>query len=691
MHLKAFPSPIVTGLRGIPISSTPPTNGQVLTYVSIHNDWEPGAGGGGGGGTLGGDVSGPALTNTVISISGSSPIPITPANLQWITGTSSPLLSQANITTNGATGQALKVQAQNATGTTSTGGGLTLTTGTGTTAAGNILLQTGGTTKLTVSPTNITSASSTTITVSAFSSAGIVHNDSSGNLSSSLIVDADVTSVGVAKLIAGTSAQLLLNNSTPTPTWTTVSGDITISSTGSTTLNSISGSSPIAITPANLQWATATSSPLLSQADNTTNSAIAQTLTVQAQNATGTTANGGALAFKAGTGTTAGGAITFNTAATTSLTEAGRITASGKWQFGTNSNQATSGSINFQNNTSILAFRNAANSADVIAFASNNANDLGVGGTLGHASQCRVVQLNCTLAIQGFVSSTQTLGMQIASTDFISLGLNASNSGTIRMSNGTTQGVWFRNAANNGDIAAVTLDSSNNLNLGNGNPLPVSIQTGTATVQWVNTVSSPTLKQADNTTNSATATNLTIQAQNATGTTAIGGNLVLTSGTGTSTNGNVNIQAGGTTKLSITPSALNIVGNESDWDNAATFNVLATKGNATSTDATTAQTLITYTPPNNSAHSLEVTVVGYNTANNNDCYKAQFTLTVVTTSNTPVIVGVNSPINVQTNGSGSTYVGPTVAVSGATITITTKGAASTTVDWIATAQRTQVS
>lgn len=75
-----------------------------------------------------------------------------------------------------------------------------------------------------------------------------------------------------------------------------------------------------------------------------------------------------------------------------------------------------------------------------------------------------------------------------------------------------------------------------------------------AALQWLNTTTTPSLKQADNTTNSATATSMTVQAQNATGTSATGGDLVLTSGTGTSVAGNVTVQAGGTTIVQATPS-----------------------------------------------------------------------------------------------------------------------------------------
>lgn len=63
--------------------------------------------------------------------------------LQWATGLASVTLSQADKTTNNATAAALTIQAQNETGTTSTGGTLTLKSGTGTTVAGNVDLSFG--------------------------------------------------------------------------------------------------------------------------------------------------------------------------------------------------------------------------------------------------------------------------------------------------------------------------------------------------------------------------------------------------------------------------------------------------------------------------------------------------------------------------------------------------------------------
>ena len=66
-----------------------------------------------------------------------------------------PTISQTNESGTSQNGYALTIQAQNATGTTSTGGNLVLTSGTGTTAAGNLLLQTGGTTHGALSSTEL--------------------------------------------------------------------------------------------------------------------------------------------------------------------------------------------------------------------------------------------------------------------------------------------------------------------------------------------------------------------------------------------------------------------------------------------------------------------------------------------------------------------------------------------------------
>ena len=59
-----------------------------------------------------------------------------------------------------------------------------------------------------------------------------------------LIVNTDIAAAGTAniavnKLAAGSAAQILLNSAAPTPTWTTVTGDIGITVAGATTVTAL--------------------------------------------------------------------------------------------------------------------------------------------------------------------------------------------------------------------------------------------------------------------------------------------------------------------------------------------------------------------------------------------------------------------------------------------------------------------
>ena len=51
----------------------------------------------------------------------------------------------------------------------------------------------------------------------------------------------NAAAITVSKLASGTSGQVLLNSSTPTPTWTTISGDATVSNSGVITVSGSSG------------------------------------------------------------------------------------------------------------------------------------------------------------------------------------------------------------------------------------------------------------------------------------------------------------------------------------------------------------------------------------------------------------------------------------------------------------------
>jgi hypothetical protein len=81
---------------------------------------------------------------------------------------------------------------------------------------------------------------STTPTFSALST-GLLHSDSSGVLTSSTVVNADISAsaaIAFSKLAALPSAQILLGSGSNVATATAVTGDITISNAGLTTLAS---------------------------------------------------------------------------------------------------------------------------------------------------------------------------------------------------------------------------------------------------------------------------------------------------------------------------------------------------------------------------------------------------------------------------------------------------------------------
>jgi hypothetical protein len=138
--------------------------------------------------------------------------------------------------------------------------------------------------------------------------------------------------------------------------------------------------------------------------------------------------------------------------------------------------------------------------------------------------------------------------------------------GSIRLANNSK--IVARNAADSADIDLLSLDSSNDLHIGDGttNPgsLVVDIQSSAVfriagtyefalypsyldlvlpSIIFRNTESSPTFKQGDDSSGTGKGQSLTIQAQNMTngGAAPSGGNLELTAGTGTGSDGSVQI------------------------------------------------------------------------------------------------------------------------------------------------------
>jgi hypothetical protein len=253
---------------------------------------------------------------------------------------------------------------------------------------------------------------------------------------------------------------------------------------------------PISNGATTLKATAAVTSVTYTQDDLTTASGTGAATTIRAQNETGTTSIGGALNLNAGTGTSIGGAV--------NITTGSGITA---------------GLINFL-------------IGGVQAIAFNNVDD----DASGFAEVIKIASTITTPRI--FQASTVAASGQI-------LALMAQNAATtggpLQLHSGT-------GATNDGYI-----------NLTTGNTVKMTVYPTTAVVAANNNSilffenklrfdtaqTTPLIRQDDKTTASGTGETLTLQAQNETGTTSNGGDLNLTSGTGTSLDGYLNLQSGG--------------------------------------------------------------------------------------------------------------------------------------------------
>ena len=629
----------------------------------------------GSGNTAGGNINLRQSSTTAIAI---TPNPTGATQIAVVAGATSFKIIQSTNVTNGATGSTFTIQAQNASGTTSTGGDLALTSGTGTTAAGAITIKTGGTTRLTANATGV-------ITVANLST-GVVHADSSGNLTSSTIVNADVnasaaidgskitsattgalgvvqlagdlagtatsptvvsltgssgtiniatsgniltwasgtTAPGVAQstVASGTGATLTVqaqNTSSGTGgaltltsgTGTTAAGSVNIQTGGvsrvmvnPTTTTFADTATALTITPASagttiIQFATGATAANINQADKTTNSGTGAALTIQAQNETGTTSTGGALNLTSGTGTTTDGSVTLKTGTTARLTIAPTLATISlpTLQFETSVSSPTLNQAD-----------NATASATAQAFTVKAANATGTGTTNGGLLSLfggdgyngGAVNLSAGagsgtgVGVGGNVniivgSSIASPGNRViafcegtTSTSAVKFQINASGSSTMSIQPAVTAFSIQHNSTSTASGASLTMTAQSStlasstggaLNLGSGTGTSTNgninfrlsgsnamvftpSNTGANTMTWVAGATAITLNQSNVNTTSATGATFTIQAQNASGTTSTGGALTLTSGTGTTTAGNINLQTGATTQMTIAPNAI---------------------------------------------------------------------------------------------------------------------------------------
>lgn len=418
------------------------------------------------------------------------------------TAQTSPLFRQDDNTTNGATATNYTVQAQNATGTTSTGGDIINTSGTGTTVAGNNRLQTGGVDRIIVHPTFTEFRDTAEAYRITPVSAGTTTLQAASTVTALTYKQADLTTNG------GTGATTTLQSQNETGTTSTGGLLVLTSGTGTTTAGNVTLQTgavdrvivhptftefrdtaeayritPVSAGTTTLQAASTVTAVTYKQADLTTNGGTAATTTIQAQNETGTTSTGGSLAFTTGTGTTNPGNMLFQIGGTTLLT-----------LFNTTGNP---NSLQWLSTTTAPTFNQG-------SVATNNATGAAF-----------------TIQAQNATGTTST-GGQLALTS----GTGTTVAGNVNIQCGGT-----------------TIISAQ----------PTLVALTQTILQYNNAVTAPLFKQADKTTNGGTGETFTVQAQNETGTTSTGGALNLTSGTGTTVAGNVNIQSGGVTTASVVP------------------------------------------------------------------------------------------------------------------------------------------
>lgn len=236
-------------------------------------------------------------------------------------------------------------------------------------------------------------------------------------------------------------------------------------------------------------------------------------------------------------------------------------------EYSSSASIPTQGGLRVLNNTTAVASRSNNGLADLPMLATDTSNNVYVGSANnGHifyntgGVHIHDFEVNSTSEVQiGFDGSNPFV--RESATTFV-----PASSGFLRTRNAITA-VAARNAANTQDLLLLGTDSSNHVIHGaSASPQNAghifNTTTGSVYDFWVNSVSqlqiaanaitftstdtSPTLSQANVTTASATGQSLTVQAQNATGTTSVGGALNLTSGTGTTSSGLVNINIGAT-------------------------------------------------------------------------------------------------------------------------------------------------
>lgn len=590
---------------------------------------------------------------------------------------------------------------------------------------------------------------------SAGSTSTVLQVSGSNALTYALIADANVSSsaaITISKLAAGTSGQVLLNNATPTPTWTTLSSDVTISATGVTTVNSISGSSPVAITPATLQWIKGANSPTISQATPTSDVATTN-LTIQSQapfaSATGSNRNPGNIILNVPSPAAGGaqGFINIQTGGTTGMTFQYDVpntaaTISGATSTNMRLTSASGGST-------IIGWTGN----DAITGSSNTMSLLAPAATVSWAATVTSPLLRQATATSDVATNNLTIQPQApfasATTNKnpgnlvlnIPAPISGGSHGSILIQEGgSTVGQWAINsniglgtvavyygqgAATDNSHWFITGASTQNflnagaeLGLGIGGTLGGSLDISSTGIQFfartqslgggravlgiTNATTPPTSAPAAGIVLYSTSQTLGVDASGIQFPAFITSPLINQASTSSGSGTSLTIQAQGATGASNNGGSLILAGGTSGSATAGQVQVnsqFVLKSNilndgyfaANTQDATANVVIYTDTAiPSGSVYDFVVTVVGVSPGTTN-VYRADYSFTYLNNAGTLVAIGA-APValNVRTNGTGSTFA-TAIDVSTTSVKVTVTGLAATSIDWAVSFNRTKIS
>lgn len=506
----------------------------------------------------------------------------------------------------------------------------------------------------------------------------------------------------------------------------TAGGDLTGTSSSQqvVAITGSAGTTTLATTSATLQWNTATTSPTINQADNTTASATAQNLNVKAQNATGTTSIGGSLFLSAGSGTSSNGTIRLcvdgttaiqitpsataptiirNVAGTTAFTldQTSTSTASGAaWVVaaqattgdtftgGTMTLQAGSASGATSGTGGALTLRagNGTTANGNINFTSGGNNMLSITSSGTSAAIGNIgltINSNATAFTMQHSSSSSGNGATLQLTAQ-GTSNNGSTGGTLGLSAGSSTGgsPGVGGAVN---ISAGTGSSTGAINLRSGTNTAIQITpayNGSGSVAFVNTMTDVSILQSATSTNSATGANFIVQAQNATGTTSTGGALILRSGSGTSTDGYVKLQTASVDRFIISSSQITINPTKEIYNGNSKTTITKDIANVQTTTGTITD-LFTWTIANNATTIIDVVI----TAIKSDLTQgASYKRTMTFRNNAGTVAAIGTVVDGGTYEDNSAW-DCTIDFSGTTGRVRVTGATSTTIQWAMRAER----